>query len=135
MLRINNLSKKFGNKAILDNISLSVPSGNIALLLGSSGVGKSTLLRILNNLESIDTGTVELNGKRLDLAKVNKTHTIGMVFQQFNLFEHMTVEENIVFPLEKALGLSKDQATQIAHDLLKKYGLLDKSHVYASRLS
>jgi polar amino acid transport system ATP-binding protein len=135
MLQINNLSKKFGHKIILDNVSLEVPTGHIALLLGASGVGKSTLLRILNNLETADAGQVELNGSRLDLAAVNKTHIIGMVFQQFNLFEHMTVEQNITFALEKALGLSKEKAHERAHQLLKKYGLEDKAHVYASQLS
>ncbi len=135
MLKISNLSKSFGNKKILDDISLSVDSGEIALLLGSSGVGKSTLLRVLNNLEVPDSGEITLDGTRLNLAAVNKTHVVGMVFQQFNLFEHMTVEENITFPLEKALGLSSTEAKKRAQELLANYNLKELAHHYASELS
>ena len=135
MLSIKNLSKKFGSKLVLDNVSVTVQKGDIAILLGASGVGKSTLLRILNNLESADTGTITLDGKNLDLSQLSKKHLCGMVFQQFNLFEHMTVLDNIAFALEKALGKSHYESTQIAKDLLAKYGLADKAAVYPRSLS
>ena len=135
MLVIKNLSKTFEHKNILDAISLTVNPGEIALLLGRSGVGKSTLLRILNNLESYDSGTIELNNQPLDIKRVNKTHTVGMVFQQFNLFDHLTVERNITLPLERSLGSTSQEAHALAHALLKKYGLEDKAQVYAAQLS
>lgn len=116
-------------------MSFSVARGEIALLLGPSGVGKSTLLRILNNLTSVDSGTITLDNKPLDLNTVNKTHTVGMVFQQFNLFEHLTVEQNITLALEKVVGNTHQQATSLAHNLLTHYGLDQKADVYVSQLS
>ncbi len=116
-------------------MSLSVDKGKIAILLGPSGVGKSTLLRILNNLETIDSGSVTFDGKPLDLKKINQEHICGMLFQSFNLFEHLTVEQNITLALEKVLGKSKSDAQKIAHDLLKRYGLLEKALAYPSQLS
>jgi ABC-type polar amino acid transport system ATPase subunit len=104
-------------------------------LLGSSGVGKSTLLRVLNNLETLDTGTVLLDEKKLDLTRVNQDHTIGMVFQYFNLFEHLTAEQNITIALEKVAKKSKTEARDIAHKLLAHYGLADKADVYPAQLS
>ncbi|MDR3551310.1 MAG: ATP-binding cassette domain-containing protein [Candidatus Babeliales bacterium] len=135
MLKIENLTKIFGHKKILNGINLSVRKGEIAVLLGQSGTGKSTLLRTLNNLEKPDAGTIELNGKTLDLAHVAKEHTIGMVFQHFNLFEHLTVEENITLALEKVVGKTHQEAIIIAADLLKHYGLADKGDLYVSELS
>lgn len=135
MLKIEHVNKSFKNKRILNDVSLSVRSGEVALLLGASGVGKSTLLRILNNLETIDSGTLSLDNTPLKFSSTNATHTVGMVFQHFNLFEHLTVEQNITLPLEKALRLTTTQAQKIAHELLQKYSLLEKKHTNASRLS
>ncbi len=135
MLKIEKINKFFKDKQILNDVSLSVNKGEIAVLLGTSGVGKSTLLRILNNLETIDSGVLSLNEKPLNLATINTTHKIGMVFQHFNLFEHLTVEQNITLPLEKVLKYSTDQAQLIAHNLLKRYGLEDKKNAYAAHLS
>lgn len=135
MLKIENLTKTFNNKKILDNISLNIDKGQIALILGESGVGKSTLIRILNNLETPDSGEVFLNDIKLDLKKINKNHEISMVFQQFNLFDHLTSEQNITLALEKVLKKRPEQAKFIAHNLLKKYGLEDKAKVYPSQLS
>jgi polar amino acid transport system ATP-binding protein len=135
MLEIKNLSKVFDHKKVLDNISLTVKQGEIALLLGASGVGKSTLLRVLNNLETYDNGTISLDGNQLDIATVNQTHVVGMVFQQFNLFDHMSVKRNITFALEKAVHKSHGEADHIAHELLIKYGLLDKAQLPISQLS
>ncbi|HLC06705.1 MAG TPA: amino acid ABC transporter ATP-binding protein [Candidatus Babeliales bacterium] len=135
MLKINQLNKSFNTKKILNNINLTVKKGEIALFLGSSGVGKSTLLRILNNLETVNSGTISLDDKTLNLATINTTHTVGMVFQHFNLFDHLTVEQNITLPLEKVLKKSSADATKIARHLLQRYGLLDKNNKYASQLS
>ena len=135
MLKIKNLIKFFNKKPVINNISLEVDKGEIAVLLGSSGVGKSTLLRILNNLEKLDAGAVELDGKLLDLSTINTTHTIGMVFQQFNLFDNLTVEQNIILPLMQTANKSKQEAQRIADALLKRYGLEDKKQVYPANLS
>lgn len=131
MLEIKNLTKTFGNKVVLNHISLSVRAGEIAFLLGSSGVGKSTLLRILNNLETYDSGAIMLNNKPLAL----NLHAVGMVFQQFNLFDHMTVERNITFALEKVAKKTAAQAKNIACSLLNKYGLADKALLRINQLS
>ncbi len=135
MLKIKNAYKAFGDRVVLDDVSLTLPAGQIAILVGHSGVGKSTLLRVLNNLEPLDLGSVSLNNKELDLSEINSNHGIGMVFQQFNLFDHMTVLENISFPLEKTTKISKAGAQKSALNLLEKYGLQDKAYCYPSSLS
>lgn len=135
MLKIENLTKKFDNKTVIDAINLHVNKGEIAILLGSSGVGKSTLLRILNNLETYDSGNIFLDGHLLDLATVNTAHTIGMVFQNFNLFEHLTVQENITLPLEITAHKTLQEAQKIAHNFLTLYGLADKRSEFISQLS
>lgn len=135
MLKIENLSKTIRGKKILDNISLSVGECELAILLGPSGVGKSTLLRILNNLESFDSGKISLDGKALDISQVHKTHLIGMVFQGFNLFEHLTALENITLALEHVLKQDKKNAISKAQKLLKHYGLLEYAKSYPSQLS
>ena len=135
MLTLTNVTKRFGTKTVLDSVSLSVCHGEIALLLGPSGVGKSTLLRILNNLEIPDAGFFELDGKPLDLTQVHVTHTVGMVFQQFNVFEHLTVLENITLVLEKVLKKHRSEAQRIAYNLLERYGLRDQAHQSVHALS
>lgn len=135
MLKIKDLNKSFKNKKILNNISLTVKKGEIALFLGSSGVGKSTLLRILNNLETISSGSIELDGTPLNLATINTTHTVGMVFQHFNLFDHLTVEQNITLPVERVLKKNSTEAQKIAQQLLERYGLLEQKDTYALQLS
>lgn len=135
MLKIEHLNKSFHTKKILNNVSLSIQKGEIALFLGSSGVGKSTLLRILNNLETVNSGTISLDGTPLNLNTINTTHTVGMVFQHFNLFEHLTVEQNITLPLERILKKTPSDAQNIAHSLLQRYGLLEQKNKYALQLS
>lgn len=132
MLEIKDLTKTYHNKTVLKDISLTVQPGEIALLLGSSGVGKSTLLRILNGLETFDKGIILLNNKPLD---IKHTRAVGMVFQQFNLFEHMTVKRNITLALERALKKTPQEADASALALLKKYGLEDKADISVTQLS
>ena len=129
MLEIKNISKQFDDKKVLNNISLQVKPGEIAFLLGPSGVGKSTLLRVLNNLETPDTGTLLLDEKPLTPDKV------GMVFQQFHLFNNLTVEQNILFPLIRAANMSSIEAHKITDNLLARYGLAEKAQIHIGQLS
>lgn len=135
MLRVHNLKKSFGSKHVVADLSFTVDHGAIAVFLGSSGVGKSTLLRILNNLESLDDGTITLDGKPLDIKRVNQDHTVGMVFQHSNLFDHLTIEENITLALIQVIHQSPIQARETAHALLAKYSLLDQADKYPAQLS
>lgn len=134
MLSVKNVQKSIKGKPILNSISFDVPRGRVAAFIGGSGAGKTTLLRILNNLESLDAGTVLLDGMALDLQTVSKNHTVGMVFQHFNLFEHLSVQENITLPLIQQ-GSTKAQAVARADALLERYGLQDKAKSRPSKLS
>jgi ABC-type polar amino acid transport system ATPase subunit len=136
MLRVQNLNKKFNNtNSGIHDIKFSVDVGGIALFLGQSGVGKTTLLRIINGLESADSGTITLCGNPIVNGMKGEKRAIGMVFQQFNLFEHMSAEQNIMFPLQKALNYSLGESTVLAHGLLERYGLLDFRNKPAGQLS
>ncbi len=132
MLNIHNISKTFNGKKIFTDLSLTVGPGQIALLLGSSGVGKSTLLRILSNLETPDTGTILLDGKPL---KDYPPYTVGMVFQHFNLFKHLSVEHNITLALEKIFGWDSAKAHEHAYKLLEQYNIEDKASQPITSLS
>jgi ABC-type polar amino acid transport system ATPase subunit len=135
MLKIENFNKKINNQKILDNFNLEVPHGHIAILLGSSGVGKSTFLRALNNLETLDSGKVILDNQTIDLKTINKRLISGLVFQNFNLFENMTVQENITFILEKTKKTNRNDAQKTALKLLEKYSLLELKDKYPGQLS
>jgi len=135
MLTIKNLSKKFQNKIVLNEINLSVAKGEIAVLLGQSGVGKSTLLRVLSDLETPDSGQIILNGKVLNLNTANQDHLVGMIFQHFNLFEHLTVEQNITLALTEVAHKTKVEAKKIAQTLLKQYGLDTFANASINKLS
>lgn len=135
MLKITKLDKCFNNKIVLDTVSMQVKAGHIALILGASGVGKSTLLRIVAGLETADSGTITLDGVQLNIKSHERNGLVGMLFQHFNLFEHMTVQENITFPLVRAANLSLKEAQDRAQSLLAQYQLADKADVYASSLS
>lgn len=135
MLQINNLSKSFGNKKIVDNVSLVVPKGSVAVLLGASGVGKSTLLRILADLDRADEGQIVFEGTELHASTPDKKHLVGMMFQQFNLFSHKSVKQNITFPLEKVLGITAQEASKQADELLAKFGLAEFACKSISSLS
>jgi len=129
MLIVKNVVKKFHDKKIVDNVSFNVLPGEVVVLLGQSGVGKSTMLRILSNLEAIDSGSIELSGAPIDFKKV------GMVFQDFNLFAHMTVEENLTVPLVKVSLKTDQEAREIASLALDRFNILSKSKVYPALLS
>lgn len=135
MLVIKNLSKQFGDRLVLNNVDLTVKPGEVAVLVGPSGVGKSTLMRILCKLEKPNSGNVIINDKTLDFASSQPSHDVGMVFQNFNLFDHLSVERNVTLALEKVLNVPEEKSKAIADELLQKFGLLDKAHMPVGSLS
>lgn len=138
VLEIINLRKSFGTELVIDDLSLEVPVHTATVLIGASGSGKSTLLRCINLLESIDDGTIKLDGVEISDPEINQDEIrrkLGMVFQSFNLFPHMTVRENIELSPIKVQKKSREEAHQIADQLLKRFDLLDKAEQYPDRLS
>ena len=138
VLELRNVRKSYGNELVLNNLSLDVPEHTATVLIGASGSGKSTLLRCINLLDSIDDGTIQLDGKEISDPRVNVDEVrrnLGMVFQSFNLFPHMTVLENITLSPVKVHGVSKEQARTEALELLKRFGLVEKANNYPDRLS
>lgn len=137
MLEIKDLRKNFGTKKVLKGIDLTVNKGDIIGIIGPSGCGKSTFLRCINLLEIPTNGTMILEGNKVNF-KGNLTYVrrkIGMVFQQFNLFNNMTVLENITLAPVKLGIMSEEKAESEAIDLLKKINLLDKKNYYPKELS
>jgi polar amino acid transport system ATP-binding protein len=138
VLEIINLRKSFGTELVIDDLSLEVPVHTATALIGASGSGKSTLLRCINLLESIDDGTIKLDGVEISDPEIDQDEIrrkLGMVFQSFNLFPHMTVRENIELSPIKVQKKSREEAHQIADQLLKRFDLLDKAEQYPDRLS
>ena len=148
MVRIENVQKRFGDLEVLKGVSLTVRSGEVVCILGPSGSGKTTLLRCINFLEPYDEGRIyvgddlvgyrERNGKltpapEKDVARVRAE--TAMVFQQFNLFPHMTALKNVAFGPVKVLGVSKDEAERRARELLARVGLAEKADSYPAQLS
>jgi ABC-type polar amino acid transport system ATPase subunit len=138
MIRIEGLHKSFGSLEVLKGIDLHIRPGEVLVIIGPSGSGKSTLLRCINLLEDISSGTVIVDG--LDIkdkdTDINFIRTeVGMVFQQFNLFPHMTAIENITLGPIKVRKISKKKAQNLGSELLRKVGLEDKAHVYPNQLS
>jgi len=130
MLRVNKLSKSFGDKKVLDQISFEVEKGDIAIITGPSGVGKTTLIRCLSSLETYDSGTIDISERRSE-----KEHPVGLVFQSFNLFPHLSSLENITFPLIKAKGMNKEDARKKALELMESLGLTGLEGSYPFQLS
>lgn len=137
IINIKNLHKSFGSVEVLKGIDVSIEEQEVVVIIGPSGSGKSTLLRCMNYLEVPTSGEIVVNGMKLDKhADINKIReNIGMVFQRFNLFPHMTVLENITLAPMKVLGKSKDEAVKTALDLLQRVGLKEKASAYPTQLS
>ena len=143
MLRAENIVKSFGRHPVLKGISLQIAKGEVVAVIGRSGSGKSTLLRCLNNLEKVDGGTIEIDGQSLvregKYAPLPEQRRVclkmGYVFQNFNLFPHMSVLKNLTEAQRCVLGREKEKAESYARELLKKVGLSDKEKAYPCQLS
>ncbi|ARU06820.1 polar amino acid ABC transporter ATP-binding protein [Comamonas serinivorans] len=148
MICATDLHKRFGSLQVLGGVSLSVAPGEVIAVIGPSGSGKSTLLRCLNHLEHIDRGTIQIGGDTLaqshggaaaHYAPPREARRIcqrmGMVFQHFNLFPHLTVLENLIEAPLTVKGLKREQVVPVAEGLLRKVGLIDKRDNYPARLS
>lgn len=136
ILQIKNISKKFADKQVLNNISFNAHKNEVIALIGPSGGGKSTILKCINFLEKIDSGEIIYNGITLTKNNIKQyIPKIGMVFQNFNLFPHMTVLENLTFAPKKVLNISEEEATKTAIQLLNKVGLAERADQYPSSLS
>ena len=135
MLELKNISKKFKDKEILSNFNLKVEENKILAIVGPSGGGKTTLLRMLAGLESIDTGEIIFNGENLPLNELEKRNLLGFVFQDFQLFPHMTVLENLVISPIQTMGIKKDEAEAKAIKLLEQLGLEKHYKSYPYSLS
>ncbi|MBN7573979.1 polar amino acid ABC transporter ATP-binding protein [Clostridium sp. 2-1] len=143
MLKVSNLKKRFGNTEVLKGVNLHIKKGEILVVVGNSGGGKTTLLRCVNELEHCDEGDIEVNGKVLckngkyvdknALKEIRKD--IGLVFQNFNLFPHMSVLENLIEAPQKVLGWSKEEAIKKAEETLGFLDLLGKKDNYPFELS
>lgn len=138
MIEIRNLHKSYGDIEVIKGVDLSVKTGEVVVILGPSGSGKSTVLRCINRLEEITSGSIVVDGydlyaKETDINYVRSE--AGMVFQQFNLFPHLSVLQNITIGLIKVRKMEKANAEKIALSLLEKVGLPDKASVYPDQLS
>ncbi len=137
-LNIANIYKSFGANQVLADVSLNINAGEVVSFIGASGSGKTTMLRCINLLETIDSGAIYLDDQ--EITKIGRDpnpirRRIGIVFQSFNLFPHMTVEGNITLALTEVLGKSQDEARGAAAILLNRFGLADKTSAYPDRLS
>jgi polar amino acid transport system ATP-binding protein len=137
-LELRDVHKSFGNNEVLKGVDLSVDEHQVVCLIGPSGCGKSTLLRCINALEPIDAGEVYIDGDRVSGRGVDADALradVGIVFQSFNLFPHMSVLDNVSLAPRKVLKLSREDATDRAFELLNRIGLADKAYEYPDRLS
>ena len=135
MLELRNLTKRFGNKQIFSNYDLVIPEGKIVAVVGQSGGGKTTLLRMLAGLEIIDSGTLIYNGQTLPLEELEKRHLLGFVFQDFQLFPHLSVLENLILSPIKTQNMSRSDAEDKARKLLDTLGLANHASAYPFSLS
>jgi polar amino acid transport system ATP-binding protein len=138
MIKVSDLYKNYGTLQVLKGINLEVARGEVVVIIGASGSGKSTLLRCLNFLEEADAGMIYLEGKlihhtRSDINLIRRE--VGLVFQHFNLFPHMTVLENVIEGPTQVKKMKTEAAVKLAHKLLDKVGLLDKADSYPAKLS
>ena len=137
MIKLENVHKSFGKNEVLKGIDLHIEKGQVVVIIGPSGSGKSTVLRTMNYLEDPTSGKVIVDGMDLsDKSKLNEVRTeVGMVFQNFNLFPHMTVMENLTLAQTKVRKTSSDEAKKIGQILLDRVGLKDKANAYPDSLS
>lgn len=137
MIKLCNINKNFGDNQVLKNVSFNVNKGEVVSIIGPSGAGKSTLVRCINMLTKPDDGDIYINNENIvnstDLPKIRQK--IGMVFQEYNLFDHLTVKENLTIAPVKLLGKSKKDAEKIATKILKVVGLEEKMNSIPSELS
>ncbi len=138
LIRVENLQKSFGELLVLDGIDIDICHGDVVVVVGPSGSGKSTFLRCLNRLEESSGGSIYFNGEDITAPGVNinkHRQKMGMVFQQFNLFPHLTIMRNLTIGPMKLLGKSKEEAEQKAQELLDRVGLGDRAYSYPNQLS
>lgn len=135
MLELKNISKKFKDRQILSDFNLTVEENKILAIVGPSGGGKTTLLRMLAGLEKIDSGEIIYNGESLPIDELEKRNLLGFVFQDFQLFPHLTVLENLVLSPIKTMNMAKNDAEKKAIELLEKLGLDKQVNNYPTSLS
>lgn len=135
MLELKQISKRFGDKKILSDFNLLVPEKQIVAIVGPSGGGKTTLLRMLAGLETIDSGQIIYNGENLPLDALEKRSLLGFVFQDFQLFPHLSVMENLILSPIKTMNVTKEEATKKAMSLLERLGLENHADAYPFSLS
>ena len=138
VIQFRQVNKWFGSLHVLNDINLTIDAGNVVVVCGPSGSGKSTLIRCINRLETIQSGDIIVDGlsladANLDAAKLRAN--VGMVFQSFNLYPHMTVQQNITLAPMKVKGLDKATAEKVASELLERVGIPDKANAYPANLS
>ncbi|MEA3127105.1 MAG: polar amino acid transport system ATP-binding protein [Caballeronia sp.] len=138
IVKLGDVYKSFGSNQVLKGVSLEVAKGEMIAVIGASGSGKSTALRCIDRLETIDRGTIEVCGIRVDDPKVDLhqlRREVGIVFQSYNLFAHLTVEENIMLALRHVKKLGRDEARRVAMKVLDQVGLAQKADAYPEQLS
>ena len=135
MLELRNINKAFGGKQILTNFSLSIPEKQILAIVGPSGGGKTTLLRMLAGLETIDYGEIYYNGESLAIDELEKRNLLGFVFQDFQLFPHLSVLENLTLSPIKTMSMDKEAAEKKARGLLEQLGLAGHADAFPFSLS
>lgn len=138
IIELRHVDKHYGDLHVLKDINLAVDRGEVVVVIGPSGSGKSTMCRTINRLETIDSGEILIEGEPLpqEGKKLTKVRAeLGMVFQSFNLFAHMTVLENVTLGPIQALGMKKDEAEKVAMDLLARVGVAEQAHKVPAQLS
>ena len=138
LIEVKGLCKSFGNLEVLKDVNFTVDEGEVVVIIGGSGCGKSVTLRSIELLEKPDKGQIFINGREItakgaDIDSIRRE--MGMVYQSFNLFSHMNIEENMILAPTKLLKMPREEAIEKAKDLLKQVGLLDKLHAMPANLS
>lgn len=136
IIEVKNLTKIYNNKIVLNRINLKIKAGEIVSIVGPSGIGKTTLLKCMNNLIKIDSGKILFEGVNINEIKATKLRqNIGLVFQEYSLFENMTVIENLIIALRHIKNMSKEESIEKARKMLNKFGLIEKENSYSDELS